>query len=381
MSAWSNLTRGSSSNALNDQDDESYSQPPLRQRTPNSRPSHITLRIPNQTGSHDFEVAGLTVVSDLMRCIEARGICPVELQRLVHTGAILSPEEPISVVQHPAVVVLARRQQSTPTDPPIARPPRYGEDGLPADPAPRAPRVSSEYERSCRICFETEGRLISPCLCRGTSRFVHIECLNQWRASSASDVSFFQCDVCGYQYNLRRTQWASVLQSDTAQLCATVLLILLMTLVLGVGLNRVSVLLEWSTAFDPFYELVEFWPQHHEWSQAWWNPTYDAILGGVLLLGFCGLVMDAHERLQNGTFDYRGFLFTVFANNSRILRIFVILGFSYAAAVVQNRVSTEAKQYMTKWGEELLEVEQDLVDTPDLSVNQSTSNAQHHAQD
>ena len=45
------------------------------------------------------------------------------------------------------------------------------------------------------------------------------------------------------------------------------------------------------------------------------------------------------------------------------------------------KVSTEAKQYMTKWGEELLEVEQDLVDTPDLSVNQSTSNAQHHAQD
>merc|ERR1711924_321872 len=148
---------------------------------------------------------------------------------------------------------------------------------------------------------------------------------------------------------------------------------------MGVALNCISVLLLWSTAFDPFYELVEFWPQHHSWSYRFWNPTLDAILGGLLLLGVCGLLMDAYERYQNETFDYRGFIITLFANNSRILRIFVILGFSYAAAVVHSKVSSEAKRYMTKWGEELLEVEHDSEqhdsqsDDPPQDPNNSTT--------
>lgn len=32
----------------------------------------------------------------------------------------------------------------------------------------------------CRICFGDGGRLISPCMCAGSMRFVHPECLNEW---------------------------------------------------------------------------------------------------------------------------------------------------------------------------------------------------------
>jgi len=42
-----------------------------------------------------------------------------------------------------------------------------------------------EANRVCRICLgdeeESDGDLFSPCLCRGTSAFVHRECLNTWR--------------------------------------------------------------------------------------------------------------------------------------------------------------------------------------------------------
>lgn len=41
--------------------------------------------------------------------------------------------------------------------------------------------------KQCKICLGGEeeeaelGRLISPCKCRGTIKYVHVECLNQWR--------------------------------------------------------------------------------------------------------------------------------------------------------------------------------------------------------
>ena len=38
--------------------------------------------------------------------------------------------------------------------------------------------------KECRICFEEESdnnKLISPCDCKGTSQYVHLKCLQQWR--------------------------------------------------------------------------------------------------------------------------------------------------------------------------------------------------------
>ncbi|KAK4685555.1 hypothetical protein P7C73_g4592, partial [Tremellales sp. Uapishka_1] len=47
-------------------------------------------------------------------------------------------------------------------------------------------------ERQCRICFcgveeELElGRLISPCLCSGSMRYVHVSCINTWRGTGTN---------------------------------------------------------------------------------------------------------------------------------------------------------------------------------------------------
>ena len=35
-------------------------------------------------------------------------------------------------------------------------------------------------EKECRICYLEE--IISPCLCNGTGKWVHRECLEIWRA-------------------------------------------------------------------------------------------------------------------------------------------------------------------------------------------------------
>ncbi|KAJ7783705.1 hypothetical protein DFH07DRAFT_788846 [Mycena maculata] len=66
-------------------------------------------------------------------------------------------------------------------------------------------------ERQCRICLAgaeelTLGRLIKPCLCKGSISFVHVKCLRRWRTSSASRSAFFACPQCHYKYRFARTR-------------------------------------------------------------------------------------------------------------------------------------------------------------------------------
>ena len=55
---------------------------------------------------------------------------------------------------------------------------------------------------TCRLCYEgdEEGELIVPCLCSGTSRWIHRSCLDRWRAVNVGAASFSQCGTCMFQY-------------------------------------------------------------------------------------------------------------------------------------------------------------------------------------
>eukprot|EP00466_Bigelowiella_natans_P020792 jgi/Bigna1/139683/aug1.51_g14391 len=72
-----------------------------------------------------------------------------------------------------------------------------------------------EEQPVCRICFggSEEGRLISPCLCRGSIRFVHLECLHHWRHESSNAKAFYECGMCKYRYSFRRAIYAQILRS------------------------------------------------------------------------------------------------------------------------------------------------------------------------
>ena len=91
---------------------------------------------------------------------------------------------------------------------------------------------TEETNPTCRICFggADDGKLISPCLCSGSIRFVHLDCLNHWRRSSANRKASFQCDQCGFKYSMQRTRIASILRASLVlnliALCAFILLLL-----------------------------------------------------------------------------------------------------------------------------------------------------------
>lgn len=70
------------------------------------------------------------------------------------------------------------------------------------------------FEPQCRICQDANPveELISPCHCRGFSRFVHRDCLEEWRRRNVNQ-SYYRCEVCHFQYQYYRLRFGKVLES------------------------------------------------------------------------------------------------------------------------------------------------------------------------
>ena len=54
----------------------------------------------------------------------------------------------------------------------------------------------------CRICLEEDSvnNLIYPCKCSGGSKYIHKECLNEWRTISENRDNMDRCECCHYEY-------------------------------------------------------------------------------------------------------------------------------------------------------------------------------------
>lgn len=79
---------------------------------------------------------------------------------------------------------------------------------------PPGPNEASD-QAVCRICLESAssgaageslGRLLSPCKCKGTMKYVHASCLDTWRAASLRSSSAVACDQCGAPLPLPQVQ-------------------------------------------------------------------------------------------------------------------------------------------------------------------------------
>lgn len=56
----------------------------------------------------------------------------------------------------------------------------------------------------CRICLDedSEKNLIAPCLCNGTSKYVHFECIEEWRVNNQNEEAQKKCMECNAPYKL-----------------------------------------------------------------------------------------------------------------------------------------------------------------------------------
>jgi hypothetical protein len=71
-------------------------------------------------------------------------------------------------------------------------------------PVPLAASDESEGAMLCRICLGTDEPelMIAPCSCRGSSKWVHRFCLDEWRAQERVQLAFSHCSVCRFAYEL-----------------------------------------------------------------------------------------------------------------------------------------------------------------------------------
>ena len=56
----------------------------------------------------------------------------------------------------------------------------------------------------CRICLEEDSpeNMIYPCKCKGTAKYVHKKCLNEWRTTADNRENFYRCEMCHYTYKI-----------------------------------------------------------------------------------------------------------------------------------------------------------------------------------
>lgn len=61
-------------------------------------------------------------------------------------------------------------------------------------------------KKECRICYDDEEEasltLISPCACNGTRKFVHRDCIEEWRNIKRGRIDYLQCQECKQFYNI-----------------------------------------------------------------------------------------------------------------------------------------------------------------------------------
>ena len=57
----------------------------------------------------------------------------------------------------------------------------------------------------CKICYETEdsndNKFISPCLCQGSMKFIHENCLKMWIENNIDKPAI--CEICKYNYKMK----------------------------------------------------------------------------------------------------------------------------------------------------------------------------------
>lgn len=98
------------------------------------------------------------------------------------------------------------------------------------------PSLPASLQPAPRVSYISEdgGRLLRPCKCKGTQKYVHEECLSAWRrADPLQKRNYWECPTCRYRYGLQRLAWAAYVSSTAAQVGLTLLIFLVAMFALG----------------------------------------------------------------------------------------------------------------------------------------------------
>ena len=122
---------------------------------------------------------------------------------------------------------------------------------------------SEDYDAICRICLESDHvqNLIYPCRCSGNSKYVHRECLNEWRIINRDNDKYHKCEICDYTFKVSTNTiildngCIKFLHKLTDNSCSYLLILSMVSYISAFGLklidkNRVIIDFFFSNAYD-----------------------------------------------------------------------------------------------------------------------------------
>lgn len=66
--------------------------------------------------------------------------------------------------------------------------------------------MNDQHIKVCRICLDEEDQkdLISPCNCSGSTKYIHRDCLENWRATNINEDNYKRCEICHFEYEIEK---------------------------------------------------------------------------------------------------------------------------------------------------------------------------------
>ncbi|KAJ2964941.1 hypothetical protein NQZ79_g130 [Umbelopsis isabellina] len=169
---------------------------------------------------------------------------------------------------------------------------------------------SFQEEKVCRICFCSKdddradvyaprdvNPLIQPCLCKGSMAYVHIRCLQRWRAERGKQA--FQCEICNYSYNISRPFWAKIIGSPI--LAGFLTLVIIFGFLLAIA-YIVKVIDLYAFHNKPEPEDAN-WQEWHGKSQFLWLDRFYFLIS-LLIMGCLGFIAIGFMSCSSAVFDW-----------------------------------------------------------------------------
>ena len=114
--------------------------------------------------------------------------------------------------------------------------------------------------KECRICREdedTDRPLLNPCLCSGSMKYCHQECLDKWQDFSGR---WGRCEICGENYNYKqKVNMMELIKLVMRILFQSMTLLLDCIRMLGYFLILLSVITKLPDYGDIIFKIAECW--------------------------------------------------------------------------------------------------------------------------
>ena len=211
-------------------------------------------------------------------------------------------------------------------------------------------------------------------------KWIHVRCLNEWRAVAPNQRSYYRCDQCHYEYNLRRAEWAHIVEHPNTAKVISVIILFIGIILFGITTFKLPFAefvyekISWSPVryFSHItcpqsrrcqMECTNSWFVWNECPQRCWNLCYfeidewhqmyiEIFFSGVLVLSVLGLF--AQRRL---IWRHKWVFLMTLAQSTRIWRVFILLGIGHSFYGLLNAVRIVVKRFLFHFGERILSVD------------------------